>query len=232
VWANAGSSIPTLFLDTKMQTLRDQMDINYWAATYLAHSTLRAWLLPNSKPQNRPDLPKHFVMTSSSSCFVGVTGYNPYSPPKAAMRNLADGLSNEIQIYNGSRERSTKPTHSEVKIHCVFPGSILSPGFAEENKLKHPVTKILEDGDPHQSIDEVAAVSVRELENGHFFIATNWLGKLMRWSALSGSPRNGWGLLDTVVPLLTPWVWLFQRPYMDWTAYKWGKDNGIEVKPL
>ncbi|KAK3071256.1 3-dehydrosphinganine reductase, partial [Teratosphaeriaceae sp. CCFEE 6253] len=31
VWANAGSSHPTLFIDTPLETLRSQMEINYWA---------------------------------------------------------------------------------------------------------------------------------------------------------------------------------------------------------
>ena len=49
VWANAGSAHPTLFVDTSLETMKSQMDINYWAASYLAHATLKVWLKPAAK---------------------------------------------------------------------------------------------------------------------------------------------------------------------------------------
>ena len=210
------------------------MDINYWAATYLAHSTLHAWLKPDSsanKPTpGKPDLPKHFVITSSSAAFVGVAGYNPYAPGKAALRSLADGLRSEVLLYNGARTRTSPPSHSEIKIACIFPGSILSPGYEHENKLKHEVTKILEDGDPRQTEDEVALASVNGLENGDFLVATNYLANLMRVSSMQGTPRNGFGVVDTVLSWVTSVAWLFIGPDMDGKVYKYGKQHGIEVK--
>ena len=48
VWANAGTSTPGLFLDQKMATMKSQMDINYWAAVFLAQQTLKAWFYPET----------------------------------------------------------------------------------------------------------------------------------------------------------------------------------------
>jgi 3-dehydrosphinganine reductase len=48
VWAVAGSSTPGLFVETSTDTLRRQMDLNYFATAYLAHKTLQAWWYPST----------------------------------------------------------------------------------------------------------------------------------------------------------------------------------------
>ncbi|KAK3063442.1 3-dehydrosphinganine reductase, partial [Teratosphaeriaceae sp. CCFEE 6253] len=169
------------------------MEINYWAATYLAHATLRRWLRPTTASskagdnQAAPALPRHFIITSSTTCFVGVAGYAPYSPPKAALRSLADTLRSELNLYNGYlRGHPGQGPAAEVKIHCVVPGTITSPGLDHENSLKHPVTAALEDGDPAQTEDEVAAAAVKGLESGGYLITTQFLGHAMRAGTLGG----------------------------------------------
>tara|TARA_R110002003_G_scaffold106_10_gene8784 strand:+ start:16019 stop:16507 length:489 start_codon:yes stop_codon:yes gene_type:complete len=84
VWAVAGSSTPGLFIETSTDTLRKQMDLNYFAAAYLAHKTLQAWWYP-AKPytaQERgsaPEPPRQFIITSSALAFVGLIGYSPFA---------------------------------------------------------------------------------------------------------------------------------------------------------
>ncbi|KAB8754749.1 hypothetical protein FH972_026540 [Carpinus fangiana] len=43
VWANAGASSPQLFLDASVDTLRAQMDVNYWAATADMEGKVAKW---------------------------------------------------------------------------------------------------------------------------------------------------------------------------------------------
>jgi len=234
VWANAGAAHPSLFLDASLETMRGDMEINFWAATYLAHTTLRTWLNPSddspspaTTSQKQP-LPRHFIMTASTIAFVGVAGYSPYAPGKSALRSLADTLKSEMNLYNGARQRSSSPTSPETKIHIVVPGTITSPGLATENKTKHPVTHILEDGDPEQSEDEVAAAAMRGLERGDYMITTHFLGHAMRVSMLGGSPRNGlFGVRDALFSWVTAIVWLFVGPDMEGKVWKWGKANGV-----
>ncbi|KAK8192870.1 3-ketosphinganine reductase-like protein [Phyllosticta capitalensis] len=231
VWANAGMATPTFLMDTSVEVMRQQMDINYFAAAFLAKSILKAWVDPSkSKDVDKKSMgsipPRHFIMTSSTAAFVGVAGYSPYSPPKAALRNLADALHEEVQFYNGARYHSSGIAAPEIKVHLVCPGTIASPGHVEEEKTKHPVTRILEEGDPVQTEDEVAAVAVRELEKGYYLIATNFLGKAMRASVLAGSPRNNW-FIDTVFSWIASVVWLFVQPDMDGKAWKYGKTHGL-----
>ncbi|GAB1737523.1 hypothetical protein NU219Hw_g1834t1 [Hortaea werneckii] len=235
VWANAGVSIPTLFIDTPLETLRSQMEINYWAATYLAHATLRLWLKPApSKPDtpkeaNLPPQPRHFIMTSSVVSFCGLAGYAPYSPAKSALRSLADTLRSELNMYNAYRRShpSAGPS-AEIQIHCVVPGTITSPGHSQEQELKHPVTKVLEESDPAQTEDEVAAASVKGLERGEYLITTQWLGNLMRVGMLGGSPRNNW-FLDTVLSWIVSVAWLFIGPDMEGKVWDWGKKNEVKL---
>ncbi|CAD0082940.1 unnamed protein product, partial [Aureobasidium vineae] len=162
VWANAGSSSPGLFIDTSLETHRSQMDTNYWASFYLAHATLKLWLAPQQKKEHNKT--RHFIITSSSVAFVGVAGYSPYAPAKAALKSLADSLRMELNLYNGSMKSSLPSPAAATQIHLVCPGTILTPGYDAENATKHPVTKILESGDPKQTGDEVADAALKGLQ--------------------------------------------------------------------
>lgn len=232
VWANAGAAVPGLFADTPIDTLRSQMDINYWAAAYLAHATLNMWTkkstpaLANVQSESSA-APRHFIMTSSSVAFVGVAGYGPYAPAKAAMRSLADTLRSELNLYNGARRHDATPGPPvDMKVHVICPGTILSEGHTKENETKHPVTKILEEGDPAQNEDEVAAAAIKGLERGGYLITTQFLGHAMRASALGGSPRDSW-IVDTVFSWITSIAWLFIGPDMERKVYNYGKTHGL-----
>lgn len=248
VWANAGAAIPSLFLDASIETMRQQMDVNFWAATYLAHATLKAWLYPSastastSKPttsssatappaKKASEPPRHFVLTSSSIAFCNIAGYSTYGASKAALRSLADSLRSELNLYNGARRSTTSktsvpPAPYDVQIHAIYPGTILSPGHDLEEETKHDITRILEESDPRQSEDEVAIAAIKGLERGDYMVATNWLGQLMRVSAMQGSPRDNivW---DTMVGWVVSLAWLFIGPDMEGKVWGWGKKNGM-----
>lgn len=231
VWANAGSAHPGLFVDTPPETIRSQMDINYFAAAYLAHATLKTWIKPspNTASNANPKLvkPRHFIMTSSTLSFFSIVGYGPYSSPKAAMRSLADTLRSEVNLYNGARRKdpANGPT-ADIKIHCVMPGTITSPGFEHEERLKHEVTKILEKDDPKQTEDEVAIAAITGLEKGGFIVTTQLLGHAMRASALGGSARNNW-FVDTIFSWVVAIAWLFIGPDLEGKVFDYGKKHGL-----
>ena len=232
VWANAGGCIPKFFMSSTIAEQRSQMELNYWAAAYLAYATLGKWLelkTPVSLDGKRSESERtrHFIMTSSAVAFVAVAGYTPYAVAKSAMRSLADSLRAEVNLYNGARQnlKASAPT-ANIKIHTIFSGSVQSPGFEEENKIKHPVTKKLEEGDPVQSEDEVASIAVQSLERGDQLVTTQFLSSAMKASALGGSPRNNW-ITDTILSWITSVVWLFYQPYMDSTVYKYGVQHGM-----
>lgn len=237
VWANAGTSTPGLFVELKMETMRQQMDINYWAATYLAHLTLKAWLYPTTpyKLQEKgakPEPPRHFIVTSSVLGFVNIGGYGGYSPAKAALKILLDGLRNEVNIYNGARRSKINtdqpPAPFDVVIQGIFPATITSPGHANEQTTKPEVTKQMEETDPDQSPAEAATAAIKGLEAGNFITTTSWLANVLRLTSLGNSPRN-----SVIGDLLGMWiagiVWLFVGPDLSSKPWNWGKKKGMPV---
>jgi 3-dehydrosphinganine reductase len=236
VWANAGTSTPGLFVELKSETLRQQMDINYWAAAYLAHLTLKAWLYPETpyEPQEKdakPELPRHFIATASVIGYVNFTGYGAYGPAKAALKSLCDGLRHEVNLYNGARRSQTSmtsqaPAPFDVVIQSIFPATIISPGLEQENRTKHAATKTLEEMDPAQTELEAATAAVQGLEAGRYSTATNWLGKLMRLSSMGSASRDNL-IVDTLGMWLVSIIWLFLGPDMEGKVWNWGKKNGM-----
>jgi 3-dehydrosphinganine reductase len=235
VWQIAGAAHPALFTETPVETLRSQMDINYWGAAYLAHTTMKAWTQPSSAKQHNSttsNTPRHFIMTSSVAALAGFAGYAPYSPAKAAMRSLADTLRSEVLLYNGWRRSKdaglrAKAPERDISIHLVMPGTIASPGLQTENLTKHAVTRELEKGDIVQTEEQVAAGAVRGLEKGGFIVTTQILASVMRWGMLGGSTRNNW-FVDTVMSWIVAIVWLFVGPDMDAKVFNYGKKHGAK----
>lgn len=236
VWCCAGTAHPNLFLNTPIQRQKQEMDSNYFSAAYMAHAVLTAWLSPGtsrgqdtkstSTPTSHLPSPRHLIFTSSVIAFYPLLGYSPYAPSKAALRSLSDTLSQELQLYNGARRKDPSlGTQAEVKIHTVFPATILSPGYVEENKIKPAITKKLEEGDDGQTEDEVAAVSVKALERGEYLITTSLLGAAMKATALGGSPRNN-RFVDTIFSWVASLVMLFVQWDFDRKVWNWGRSNG------
>ncbi|CAI6245767.1 unnamed protein product [Periconia digitata] len=237
VWANAGTSTPGLFLDTSMETLKAQMDINYWASTYLAHHTMKAWLYPESPYKtddlrSKPEPPRHLIFTSSVLSCINVAGYVGYSAAKSAMKSLCDGLRMEVNLYNGARHAAKnadgqQPAPFDVVVQCVFPATITSPGHAIEQLTKPAVTKKIEEGDDEQTSYEAAMGSIKGLDAGQYSVATTFKGHLMRTSGMGAAPRDNF-IFDTLVQWLSSIIWIFLAPSWESTVWNWGKANGME----
>jgi 3-dehydrosphinganine reductase len=232
VWCVAGSAYPEFFLNMTTEILQDGMNQNYWSAAYMAHATLKEWLRPtepSSKQQSNDSMsfaPRHIIFTSSVAAFSPLVGYAGYAPAKAALRALSDSLSQELKLYSGARRHVSHPGPPfDVKIHTVFPATIYTPGFAEEQLIKPGVTKKIEEMDSGQTEDEVAATSIRGLQRGEYLTTTTFLGALTRGGMWGGSPRNN-VVLDTLMSWLASIAWLFVQPSVDATVTKWGEEHG------
>lgn len=206
------------------------MDQNYWSAAYMAHAVLQSWLTPTPSPPNHtqpPPPPRHLIFTSSVIAFYPFVGYSVYAPAKAALRALSDALAQEILLYNGARRRSGQgeaAPAADVRVHSVFPATILTEGYAAENIIKPAVTKKLEEGDKGQTEDEVAVESVRALERGEYLVTTSLIGWAMKGTALGGSAR---GLADVLMGWVASIVILFVQWDFNAKVFKWGKERGV-----
>ncbi|KAL4958993.1 3-dehydrosphinganine reductase [Aspergillus stella-maris] len=228
VWCCAGYCTPGYFIETPMQTLKDQMDTVYWTAANTAHAILKKWLVPINPSHQRPLPRRHLIFTCSTLAFVPIAGYAPYSPAKAAMRSLSDTLNQEIEVYNGSRasKERARATPADVKIHTVFPMGILSPGFDNEQQIKPALTKQLESADKPQTPKEVAKIAIQAIERGEYLITTMFVGNMMKGAALGPSPRNSW-FRDTFTGWLSNLVFLQVVPDLRRQAFNWGQKNGV-----
>lgn len=211
VWCMAGYAKPQLFLDSTPEDMRQHMDVNFFSCSDMAHAVLKEWLAPQTLKAAKK---RHLIFTSSVVAFYTIAGYAPYAPSKAAIRSLSDSLSQEVLLYT-----------NDIKVHTIFPGTIASPGLAEENKTKPEITQILEKDDPVQTPQIVAKRSIEGLERGEELITVHFLGSAMRSNVWGGTGRNNW-VLDTLFSWVVSIVWFFIRMDLNGKVVSYGKKHG------
>ncbi|KAI1103379.1 NAD(P)-binding protein [Jackrogersella minutella] len=240
VWCCAGSAYPSLFVDTPTSQFQTMMDSNYFSCVYMAHAALNAWLKPSppfgsglgaeagsedlgkiADRKEKSELrPRHLVLTGSFVSFYSFAGFTPYSPSKAAVRALADSLSQEMNLYAS--------THHPVRVHAVFPATMPTQGLELENAVKTDLTKALEEGDQILPPEECARRAIAGLERGEELVPTSTIIRLVMTSVMGGSARGGFwrGLVNTVLGWVTLVVMVFVRWEMDTKVARWGRENG------
>lgn len=230
VWCCAGASWPTLFIDTDVSKFREQMDSNYFSAVYTSHAILRAWLRPAqattsvsaTKTGEKPAA-RHLILTGSFLAFYPIAGYAPYNPSRAAIRSLSDELSQEMHLY-----AAANPDSPPVKVHTVFPATILTESYEAENKIKSDLTKMLEGPNVGQTAAEVARGGISGLECGHELITTDWQTRLVMCGILGPSRRGGFwkGLVDSLLGLVMVLAMIVVRADMDRQVRSFGRQYG------
>ncbi|KAL2164107.1 hypothetical protein VTH06DRAFT_3321 [Thermothelomyces fergusii] len=215
VWCVAGMSTPLLWTDDgSMAAARRNMDVNYFGSAEMSRAILREWLDPANR--TGPDAePKHLIFTASVLALFAIVGYGPYTPSKWALRGLADTLAMELNLY----------PDNPVKVHVVYPATIVSPGLERENKTKPAITLELEKEEPPETPDTVARRAIAGLERGEFFVPVSFLGNLMRCGVMGGSPRNNW-VVDTLIGWLVPIIYFFVLRSMNAQVRAWSRKHG------
>ncbi|KAI1125670.1 NAD(P)-binding protein [Nemania abortiva] len=225
VWCCAGTARPSLFIDTPASELDKQMQSNYFTSAYMAHAAMKSWLRKSSQSDaGRPiqPVPRHLIFTSSLCAFYSFTGYTPYTPAKAALRALSDTLSQEVNLYMGAN-----PNEPPIRLHTIFPGTILSEGYELENTIKTDVTKMLEEGDPGQTPEVIARKSIKALEGGEELITTDFNTGLLRRTMIGGNKRGFARVIgDWFLASLLTIVIVFVRGDMDRKVRNWGRAFG------
>ncbi|KAI5812382.1 hypothetical protein BZA77DRAFT_253287 [Pyronema omphalodes] len=213
VWQCAGGTSPGYFKDYSSEELEREMKMNYFTTLHTAHAAVK---MMTSAPASK--LKRQIVLTSSVMAFYPITGYNSYSPAKAAIRSLADGLRQECLLY-------------DINVAACFPATIYSPGFEEEQKTKPELTKILEGADEGQTPEQVAVACVKGLERGEKIITTSLMGSAMRGGSWGGSPRGN-VILDTLFAWVLVLVWAIVGKVMDMDVIKYKKRLEKEGKKI
>ena len=193
------------------------MDVNYFGSAEMSQAIMRAWVRPGQgkkQPSTRDPRPaaKHLIFTGSVLSTFSMAGHGTYAPSKFALRALADALVMEVRLY----------PDVPIEVHLVMPNSITTAGYERENETKPQITHQLEGADKPQEADAVARLSIAGIEKGHYFVTTSFLGELMRWGAMSNSPRNNW-LVDTFMGWIVPFIMAFVMWDMNTQVSSWGK---------
>ena len=225
IFCCAGHCFPSFFADAPVEQLKDQMDTVYWSSAWIAHAAINMWKTPSEKSRSRPT--RHIVFTCSVLAFFPMAGYSPYTPPKAAMRALADSLNQEMEVYNGSRQSSGPAPDADMKVHILFPIGIISPGLENENAIKPELTVQLEKDDEPQQPNEVAKIALRRLGAGDYMVSTLFIGHLMRGFGMGGSVRKN--VTDVFWNWLGSLAIIFVAPDFLSKCRNWGKQKGMNA---
>ncbi|KAL1852347.1 hypothetical protein Daus18300_012242 [Diaporthe australafricana] len=174
--------------------------------------------------------PRHLIFTASFLAFYPVAGYAPYNPSKAALRSMSDTLSQEMELYAAAH-----PGRAPVKVHTVFPATILTESYEAENRIKPDVTKMLEGPDGGQTPAEVARAAIAGLEAGHEIITTELMTRFVSCGMLGTSVRGGFwkGLVDYLMGCVGLFALVIVRWTMDNQVRQWGRlhgDSGMKSK--
>lgn len=147
---SAGITHPAFFPDVPIEIHRRNMELNYFGSLHTIHLLVPGMIARGSG---------HIVNISSIAGYHGVLGYSSYSPSKFAVRGLSDVLYYELKPHG-------------VHVSIVFPPNTDTPQLVEENKIKPPLLKAMEDANNKVlQPDAVARYILREMRRGRYLIA-------------------------------------------------------------
>lgn len=229
VWSFVGTAFPHLFVETDVSQLRSQMDINYFPNAFIAHAALKMWLrdAPESAEEvtarRKKIATRHLIFTSSFAALYTMVGYTSYGPAKAAVRSLSDSLSQELHLY-----AAANPSWPPIRVHTVFPATILTEAYDNENLVKPDVTKMLEETDSGQTAEVVARKSIQGLESGHELVTSDILTRIVLSTTFGASKRGGLfhAVADWIMGCLGLLIVIFARWDMDRKVQNFGKRYG------
>ncbi|RPD69274.1 oxidoreductase [Lentinus tigrinus ALCF2SS1-7] len=169
----AGASRPGFFVEQTEESLRTGMEQTYYAQAFTA--------LAASKTMVQQGVKGKIVFCSSILGYFSMVGYSTYSPGKFAIRGLAETLQSEFMLYG-------------IDVHVAFPGTIYSPGYEEENRVKPKVTLKIEETDEGATPEVVAKIILDGVRSGKFHITVDFIGNVFRSSTAGSTERNSYAL--------------------------------------
>ncbi len=172
----AGSSHPGMFVDQTIEIFHQMMDLNFFGTVNVIQAILPAMIQRRSG---------HIINISSIAGFAGVLGYAAYSSSKFAIRGLSEVLRPELKEYG-------------IRVSCVFPPGMNTPGLKVEDTFKPVLTKMMEESnDPIVEPDVVARGLLKAAARGSYNIWPNFSSRF--WYFLYGFAGMSLSLLDPVM---------------------------------
>ncbi|KAK2026321.1 short chain dehydrogenase [Colletotrichum zoysiae] len=207
--------------DLKPEALVSCFDSNYNAALFITQWCVQRWI---KSPY--PKRTRRLVYIASSAAFVALPGYVAYTPPKTALRALADTLRQELLLYGDE---------SMYRVHIAFPAAFTTDAFLEEQEGKPKLLKQMEDSDyatkeelfrKVQSVEEIATGILDGIRKGRFIITTNMTTDLTLNNMRGPSPRSS-PLYDYFMSFVGALAFPVVRRKFDKMTSQYGRDKGL-----
>ena len=178
LFCNAGFSLPNMFLEADPSYFERQINTNYLG--YVKTSQPVAKRMAKRKSGT-------IVYTASILGAMTCAGYSPYSPTKHAIKALADVARVELAPHN-------------IKVHLYLPGTIMTPGYEEENKMKPEVTKKIEGTADFVTANQSATILLNGMRRGDYIITTELLFELTNIASIGSCDRDNLLLQIVLAP--------------------------------
>lgn len=161
---NQGFARTGLVSDVPSEEFGRMMDVNFLGHAYLCRA-----FAPHFVEQQSGTI----VLVASVLGYLGTYGYGPYAASKWAIVGFAECLRQELVLHG-------------VGVKVVYPGTIDTPGLAQENGDKPKVVWEMESGSPFnklRSADEVARLILKASEGARFENPLGWDGRFTFWAS-------------------------------------------------
>ena len=131
----AGSSIPGMFVEQENEVFHQMMDLNYFGTVYITKKVIPGMIQRHSG---------HIITISSIAGYGGALGYAAYCAAKCAVKAFSEAIRPELKEFG-------------IRVSCVFPPSMQTPGLEVENFYKPAVTRVMEESNISLVAPEIVA---------------------------------------------------------------------------
>ncbi|KAL1358490.1 hypothetical protein HN51_003756 [Arachis hypogaea] len=183
----------------ELSEVKFTLDVNLMGSFNLIKAAL-----PAMRTRKDPQQPVSIALVSSQAGQVGIYGYAAYSASKFGLRGLAEALQQEVIADN-------------IHVSLIFPPDTDTPGFAEENKRKPELTKIIASSSGAMKPEEVAQKTFDGIKSGSFIIPCNLEGIALSLATAGLSPQRSF--LMATVEVLAAGILRIAGLCFQWTWY-------------
>ncbi|CAN1129416.1 3-dehydrosphinganine reductase TSC10A [Linum perenne] len=194
---NQGVFIPGELEKQDLSEVRFMIDVNLMGSFNVVKAAL-----PGMKARS-DRRPVSIALMSSQAGQVGVYGYTAYAASKFGLRGMAEALQQEVIA-------------DDIHVSLIFPPDTDTPGLAEENKKRPPLTSIIAAASGAMKAEEVARKCLDGIKSASFFVPCNFEGVMLSIATAGLSPQRSYLMafvevfamgLMRVVALFFQWNW-------------------------
>lgn len=179
---SAGIVVPKRLEETSSEEFLNTYKVNVFGARNAVLGALRVFHPAGGR----------IVFISSQAGQTGVYGYTSYSPSKFALSGFAQALQQELYTRN-------------ITVSLCYPPDTDTPMLAEENKLKHRITRMLTESTAMVQPEVVAQGVLNGVEAGMPFIPVGFDGWMLTQLTAGMAPAGS--LISALIQIFTMGLW-------------------------